>query len=152
MKNILYIIVSTLMLALFSLTAHAEIYKWTDENGKVHFSDKPVGEKAKALDIKVQKSNPSSAKTKDERKQRAEGFLRARQEEREEAEKKIAEKKRLKAKKIANCKKFKKEYKKTTEAGALYYKNKDGTRDWLEPKRRNKEEARLKAGIKKWCK
>jgi len=152
MKNFLYIIVSTLMLALISLTAHAEIYKWTDENGKIHFSDKPVGEKAKTLDIKVQKANPSSAKTKDERKQRAEGFIRAREEERAERDKVIAEKKRLKAEKIANCEKFKKEYKRITEAGAVYYENKDGTRDWLEPKRRNKEEAHLKAQIKKWCK
>ena len=71
---------------------------------------------------------------------------------RAERDKGIAEKKRLKAEKIANCKKFKKEYKKITEAGAVYYKNKDGSRDWLEPKRRNKEEARLKAEIKKWCK
>lgn len=136
----------------FSSISNAEIYRWTDKNGKVHFSDKPIGEKSETLDIKVQKSAPVSAKSRDERKQQAEGFLRARQEEREEQNKKIAEKKQLKVKKKANCKKFKKEYKKITEAGAVYYKNKDGTRDWLEPKRRNKEEARLKAAIKKWCK
>ena len=152
MKNLLYIMVSTLMLTLVSLTAHAEIYKWTDETGKVHFSDKPVGEKAKTLDIKVQKANPSSAKTKDERKQRAEGFLRARQEEREEADKKLAEKKKLKALRKVNCKKAKKEYNETIKARAVYYKKKDGTRDYLGPERRKKEEAKAKADIKKWCK
>jgi len=140
------------MLVLFSLTANAEIYKWTDENGKVHFSDKPVGEKAKALDIKVQKSNPSSAKTKDKRKQRAEGFLRARQEEREEKNKKIAEKKKLKELRKVNCKKAKKEYNETIRATAVYYKKKDGTRDFLGPERRKKEEEKAKADVKKWCK
>ena len=79
------------MLVLFSLTANAEIYKWTDENGKVHFSDKPIGEKSETLDIKVKPSAPVSAKSRDERKQRADQYLRARQEERAEADKKQKE-------------------------------------------------------------
>ncbi len=34
-------------------TAHAEIYKWVDKNGKVHFSDrKPVDQHKKSYDIK----------------------------------------------------------------------------------------------------
>jgi len=31
----------TLFLLLFSFSSYAEIYKWTDANGKVHFSDEP---------------------------------------------------------------------------------------------------------------
>jgi len=42
-----------LLLLLFSLTAQAEIYKWVDENGKVHFGDKPRQQKA----INAQKLN-----------------------------------------------------------------------------------------------
>lgn len=30
-----------LLLALSALPAHAEIYKWTDANGRVHYSDRP---------------------------------------------------------------------------------------------------------------
>ena len=134
------------------LVSQAEIYKWTDENGKVHFSDKPVGEKSKTFDVKVKPSTPVSAKSRDERKQRAEGFMRARQEEREERNKKIAAKKKLKALRKVNCKKAKKEYNEFSRARAVYYKNKDGTRDYLDPARMKKENTKMKADIKKWCK
>ena len=36
----------------------AKIYKWTDQNGKVHFSTKPSDEKAKATQLpEIQKEN-----------------------------------------------------------------------------------------------
>lgn len=34
-----------LLLAATSLAAHAEIYKWTDAEGRVHFGDRPVDKK-----------------------------------------------------------------------------------------------------------
>lgn len=40
MKNLL-VHLTALLLIVFYATAHAEIYKWVDENGKVHFSDAP---------------------------------------------------------------------------------------------------------------
>lgn len=46
-----------MVLFVFSPLGHAEIYKWTDENGKVHFSDnkRAVG-KSKAEEVKVNTS------------------------------------------------------------------------------------------------
>jgi len=45
---------------------HAEIYKWTDENGKVHYSDKKPENKQKVAEVKVRTGkgtpNPNSAK------------------------------------------------------------------------------------------
>ncbi|RZU38428.1 uncharacterized protein DUF4124 [Fluviicoccus keumensis] len=39
-----------LLLGLFTLTAHAGLYKWTDADGKVHFSDhEPVNAKAQVM-------------------------------------------------------------------------------------------------------
>lgn len=49
-----------LYLLLLPLIAHAEIYKWTDEYGKVHFSDKPVeGAKRQHVQSMVGVSNPA---------------------------------------------------------------------------------------------
>lgn len=47
---------ASLAIALLILSAplHAEIYKWTDENGKIHFSDKvPVQQRDKAASVNV---------------------------------------------------------------------------------------------------
>ncbi|WP_201350276.1 DUF4124 domain-containing protein [Neptunomonas japonica] len=39
--------IGVLLICLMPLLASAEIYRWTDENGKIHYSDKaPVGVKA----------------------------------------------------------------------------------------------------------
>lgn len=38
----------------FAFATQAEVYKWTDENGKVHYSDKPIDEKSKQIKMKRQ--------------------------------------------------------------------------------------------------
>jgi len=48
-------------LALFSCMAFAEIYKWTDENGTVHFASKPPPQ-LKAEKVNVQVNSYTSAK------------------------------------------------------------------------------------------
>lgn len=45
---------------LISAPLHAEIYKWTDANGNVHFSDKvPVQQRSKAASVEVTANAPS---------------------------------------------------------------------------------------------
>jgi len=39
-------------LFLFSVSASCEIYKWTDESGKIHYGDKPESTESKKLEIK----------------------------------------------------------------------------------------------------
>jgi len=41
---------------IFSQNGVAEVYKWVDENGKVHYSDKPVDKKSEAVKMKKQPS------------------------------------------------------------------------------------------------
>lgn len=46
-----------LILALLPLLASAEVYKWTDENGNVHFGDRPKNlNKAEVVEIREQKT------------------------------------------------------------------------------------------------
>ena len=48
-------LIAALLLAnLASFQCIAEVYKWVDENGKIHFSDKPFDEKSKAVKMKRQ--------------------------------------------------------------------------------------------------
>ncbi len=44
----------TLLLLLCSYSVHAEIYKWVDEHGKAHFTDKPpTGKKTEEIELKI---------------------------------------------------------------------------------------------------
>jgi len=144
--------VVTALLMAVHMSASAEVYRWVDENGRVHYSDKPVSDKAKTVDIKTGPAPAPATNDGLDRKSRTEQYLRARELERAEIDRKQKEKKRLKAERKTKCAAAKKEYKRQVTALALYYKNKDGSRKYLEDDERQKSQAAAKAEIKKWCK
>ena len=49
-----------IVLSLSSAIGHAEIYKWVDENGKVHFDDHPGGANTNKEKVKIKSSETSS--------------------------------------------------------------------------------------------
>ena len=40
--------------------AAGEIYRWTDENGNVHYTDKPIGESSEIVDIQSRATSPET--------------------------------------------------------------------------------------------
>ena len=53
MKRVGIIIVTLLGLFVLSGVAHAEIFKWVDANGKVHYSDRKSSTQAQTLNVKT---------------------------------------------------------------------------------------------------
>lgn len=53
----------SILLAMFTLSVSAEIYKWTDETGRVHYSDKKPNEKTDAKEIKVSTGRGTSGQS-----------------------------------------------------------------------------------------
>ena len=49
-----------LILLLVSLTSHAEIYKWIDENGQTHFSERK-GDSGKAKIVELKEDSPQTS-------------------------------------------------------------------------------------------
>ena len=49
----------SLLLALAAVPAHAQLYKWTDASGKVHYSDRPQ-DGAHAQQLKVERAAPAA--------------------------------------------------------------------------------------------
>lgn len=45
------------LLLLFSINVHADVYRWTDANGKVHFGDQKPKATAENITDKVKKTN-----------------------------------------------------------------------------------------------
>jgi hypothetical protein len=59
------------LLALSALPAQAEIYKWTDANGKIHYSDRPQdGVDAKVQPLSGVQATSSTAAAKDDWRER----------------------------------------------------------------------------------
>jgi len=92
---------SAVMALLFSVAANAEIYKWTDEDGNVHFGDKPVDPAAagKAQAVEIEEAYKPPQRSEQEMKalqnqQRARA--KADERRRDAQEKKLAEEKAAK--------------------------------------------------------
>ncbi len=100
----------------------AEVYKWVDENGKTHYSDKPHDESAEIVEIT---NTPALDATHNSRLEKQRRLLKMLGEERQETKQRkaaaIAEKKKRKA----NCAKAKKELQNIKNARSLFKKSND---------------------------
>jgi hypothetical protein len=68
-----------LLLLALAGTASGQIYKWTDEDGNVHFTDKPVAEEAER--VAIQSKRTDAAKVQAQVQARADAAAKAAEEE-----------------------------------------------------------------------
>ena len=108
------------------LTVQAKVYKWVDENGKVHYGERPPPG-AKVQDVKVRKSTGSSgaAPVRDaERRSRQQKLLKAFEDDRKEREAGKAKVREQQAKMDELCARMKKYIEQEANAQYLYRKDK----------------------------
>jgi len=138
------------LLLFFSSLANAGIYKWTDENGKVHYGDKPTAG-GEELNIQVKQSTApiKSDETRAERRQRISDSM---TDDRLERNKKKDEAKKKRAQLNRQCVQAKDRLKRYKQANRLYNLDKDGNRRILSDKSRDKSIANLQKEIRRKCK
>ena len=140
-----------ILMLMLTMSVEAGVYKWVDENGKVHYGDKPIS--STADEIKLKKNSKSGTHSEPaNRKDLQQRFLRARKEDRAEKDKARKEAKRERAEKKIKCASAKKEYDKYRYAGSIYNKGKDGEREYMSVKERAAYERSLSDTVKRWCK
>lgn len=133
---------------------HAEVYKWTDENGKIHFSDKPINEKSAKIKIK----KPPTKRQILNAKKKASTLINHQnkvQEMIDEETKNKKEKEKLADKKqqdnINFCKKAKQEIIYLGGRYINYTTDKNGKRHYMTDKEVNTEAAKIEASMKGRC-
>lgn len=111
-----------LLCVLTSFGVNAEIYKWTDEYGQVHYGDKPAKEQSQVIDIPHQKERSKEQIELDQ--QRLENMKRwsgARQKERElkfQQETRLKQEKEIERQK---CDQLKDELRDKERGGIVWY-------------------------------
>ena len=134
---------------LFALPAQAEIYKWTDEKGNVHYGDKPIVNSEEILipeKINVQ-SRVTMQEREEKRKRLLESFAEDRADKKEQQEKQEIKKKKLNRQCITARDRLK-TYQKSSR---LYDLNEKGERVILSDKARQQAVNQLSAEIDKHC-
>lgn len=155
------IILFALVLLAAPLSTHAEIYKWEDASGKVHYSDVPppdakttaIGRgKGKAAQAPVTQNpaTPDKATPKSLADKELE-FNKRRQEARESASK--AEKEVAAAKeKQENCARAKAALSALQEGSRMSTTNEKGERVVMDDAARQRETERARKDVDSWCK
>ncbi|HEX4985763.1 MAG TPA: DUF4124 domain-containing protein [Burkholderiales bacterium] len=141
--------------ACFVCGAGAQTYKWTDAEGKVHYSDQPPPGNAKQETTisprrKPSASAPAASKPKTYREQEAE----FRQRQVEAAEKDAAAKKKADeaAEKKRNCEQARNQVATLQAGGRIARTSENGEREYLSDAQIAEEIERGKKSIDAWCK
>jgi vacuolar-type H+-ATPase subunit I/STV1 len=147
------LLVRTILIsAIFSQSLFAGVYKWTDENGRVHFSDRPVSESSTEVKIKKAPSSDTSNSSSQQRQQKMRKMLDAFEEERNEKKEAKQKAKKEREKRKKKCIYAKDRYNSHNRASGIYSYKKDGQKNYLSDADRKTHMQRLKAEVDRWCK
>ena len=145
------LIIWTLTLLLFISVSHAEIYKWTDENGQIHYGERPNNPNTEKIEIKSTAPKPDAgidSDRKEKQRKLLEAFEAERAEKKQEKEKAEKEKRELKR----NCAYLKDHYKNLKRTNIYYDFDEDGNRIYLDESIQEQDIAEAEKLIRKHCK
>ena len=141
---------------LFTLIApivvHASVYKWVDENGKVHYGDQPQDTQP-TVEMSIDNITPAPAFSDDEqsREEKRERLLQVMEEDRVEKQEKRDKQKAVKEKNRQKCNRYRDQMRHYERASALYKLDKDGKRVYISDVDRDRATKKLQTKIKKYC-
>ena len=129
-----------------------EIYKWVDEDGSMHYEDRPSGQESEErLTVSYNRTNTEALQGRVEAGRDAEADRREARTEAAE-EKRAAEEGRVAAEeKQAECETYRASYKKMLESQRVYRKDADGERVYLDEAQRAESISRAENYIKESC-
>ncbi|MBL3529569.1 MAG: DUF4124 domain-containing protein [gamma proteobacterium endosymbiont of Lamellibrachia anaximandri] len=129
----------------------AGIYKWVDEAGRTHYSDRPLAENRQEIELRTSPSNETPPPIRNDRKATRQRMLDIYREERaahKEAKKKAQQKK---AERKARCKDARSRLESYTTAGSIYDYSEERGRRYFSYEERERFIEQLKADVAQWC-
>ncbi|WP_068829751.1 DUF4124 domain-containing protein [Pseudomonas sp. BMS12] len=140
MRHLLFV------LLLAPAVASAEIYRWTDAQGRVHFSEKPGGAGAEQVEVKPQVVERDDATR--EREQRSQQYFDARRDERAQAESRAAS---ARAERSAECGKLRQQLQQIERNGRYFTTDANGERNYVSEAEVEAARSRLSSRIAARC-
>jgi hypothetical protein len=129
----------------------AAVYQWTDEQGRVHFSDRPTHEEATEKQIHTAPERPANQSLPDARKQKRQRMLDVYEHERAEKREAAAKEKQQREERKRRCINARVRYENYNSAGYLYEMDENGKRTYLDEGQREGYIAKLKAEVERYC-
>lgn len=137
------------LLCLCSMSTTAEVYKWTDADGRVHFGDRlpQAGAQAVPLPSAPTAPVPNAAQRQDTQNKLLNAFEAERQLNRAAQEKAQQEK----AEREHNCAVARQDLASGIRSSAMYNENEAGEREYLDEAQREQSILRRRQAVEAWC-
>ena len=121
-----------LMLVGLAAAASADVFRWTDAQGRVHYSDRPDSDQAQRVGVVTHTTDPGAvaARTQAESEQRSKDATQAAQQSTDQNAAKAVQNDVAKSR-ADQCKEAKERYRVAIESQKLYRMGKNGERQWL---------------------
>lgn len=151
--------VFVLLFFMLQINAFAEIYKWTDEDGRVHFSDKPVNKSATEVQLRQQNISTSPSVKQHEAETMTDVQRRANQSrfgdslkaERIKREQAKAKEQKEKKRREQNCRYAKRDLKAAKEVSSVFNYDEQGNKYYYNKQQRQAYIQRKIDKVNEWC-
>lgn len=132
--------------------AAADVYTWVDDEGEVHYSDKPDYIPAERLNVRTQPANPArmAAQAEDQETLDQARLIREHQEI-EDNQAAEADRQFVLAERESNCQKARERMEVYTEAHRLYRPTAEGGREYLSADEIDRARADTMKDVNEWC-
>lgn len=148
---ILFSIMATLALFAFHPVLYAEVYKWVDEDGRVHYGDRPASKSATQMDIKNQPAPTASEGDWQTIKQRQQKYLEYLEDERKDRDEVKAKQAAEKAERQKLCDEATQYHQRLMTNRLFYREDEDGNKVYLDYKEKDEEIRKTKEMMDKYC-
>ncbi|MGI9272487.1 MAG: DUF4124 domain-containing protein [Woeseiaceae bacterium] len=128
-----------------------EIYKWTDDDGNVHYEDRPIGDNVERLDVVSRRTDNSSVQASiDARRERESARAEART-KRDEDAKAAVDAEAEAEQRSTKCQESRARMESYLQARRLYNQDESGERVYLDESEIMKARERAQEQIQKYC-
>lgn len=128
--------------------AGGEIYRWTDEQGNVHYGDRPAGAGAEAVEVAPA---PATQPGADERRDRRRKLLDVWEEEKAIEQRAQEQAEAERARRARNCRVARRRLEMFRRASLLYEEGADGQRRYFSDAERQQALEQARAAVTHWC-
>ena len=145
---------SLILLLVFPLSTQATVYKWIDDQGNVHYGDKPTtSEPSVEMEVDDIVTVPSFGDRDDSmsREERRERLLRAMEEDRLERKQQREQQQALKQQNRNKCNRYRDRMRHYQRASGIYRLDEDGNRVFMSDADRARATKNLQKKIDKYC-
>ena len=129
-------------------SAGAQMYKWTDENGNIHFSDKPQPN-AQKLEIKTPQSSGIGTSRQQRRSQQE--LLKDLQYSRQQREQAAAQDAQQRERQQQRCQRLRNRLRNYEDVDYVFYRDGQGKKIRLSREQKKQEERKLRRQIEENC-